>query len=102
LFGFSKNSIFKDPFKSISLKRAYGKGFCLSFSKNRCKQEMLIDQDLFEDEKEFLQYIKSVQEYGVQNLALLKVCMENFYSVFSGFRFSSKIPTTLRSYESAP
>ena len=34
---------------------------------------MLIEGDLFEDDKEYLQFIKSVQKYGVQNLALLKV-----------------------------
>ena len=34
---------------------------------------MLIDGDLFEDDKEFLQYMKTVHEYGAKNLALLKV-----------------------------
>ena len=52
---------------------SYGEDVCLPFAKNRCTQEMLIDGDLFEDDKEYLQFIKSVQEYGVQNLALLKV-----------------------------
>ena len=55
------------------LQRAYGEEFCLAFSKDRCNQQMELDKDLFEDQEEFVEFIEIIQNYGVRNLALLKV-----------------------------